>query len=210
MAAIAKFIESPQERPLGLIWIDSPYPMLSLGLEKALAGEAYIYSGTGVPKETPSLIILCQDDGDIASRLHRLQTAAPDTPALVFGYNVSAQAVREALRVGARGFIHARMKPEQIARSISLVCEKGEIVVPREVLTDLVAGESKKAELLDLLTNRQREILELVEQGLTNAQIAKQLYLAEFTIKQHLRHAYKTLGVRNRTEAARLIRNSNH
>jgi DNA-binding NarL/FixJ family response regulator len=47
-----------------------------------------------------------------------------------------------------------------------------------------------------------------VVDGLSNAQIAARLYLSESTVKQHLRAAYKLLGVKNRTEAARLIRNS--
>jgi len=59
---------------------------------------------------------------------------------------------------------------------------------------------------LDSLSHRQREILELVAQGLSNAQIAKKLFLTESTVKQHLRAAYKLLGVRNRTEAASIVR----
>ena len=55
---------------------------------------------------------------------------------------------------------------------------------------------------------RQREILEHLSEGLTSAQLAKRLFLTESTVKQHLRQAYKALGVSNRTEAARLIRNS--
>src|SRR5918998_1245275 len=50
------------------------------------------------------------------------------------------------------------------------------------------------------------EILTLVAEGLTNAQIADTLSLSEFTIKQHLRHTYKILGVSNRTQAANLFR----
>jgi DNA-binding NarL/FixJ family response regulator len=49
-------------------------------------------------------------------------------------------------------------------------------------------------------------VLDLLAEGLTNAQIAKRLYLAESTVKQHLRAAYKLLGVENRTQAARLVR----
>ena len=57
-----------------------------------------------------------------------------------------------------------------------------------------------------MLSTRQREILELGDGGLTSAQIAKSLFLTESTVKQHLRNVYKVLGVRNRTEAAKLIR----
>ncbi len=70
----------------------------------------------------------------------------------------------------------------------------------------LADGESSAN--LDILSHRQREILELVVEGFTNAQIAKRLFLSESTVKQHLRATYKLLGVKNRTEAARLIRNS--
>ncbi len=49
------------------------------------------------------------------------------------------------------------------------------------------------------------KILEMVAEGLSNAQIAKRLYLSESTIKQHLRAAYKTLGVKKRNQAARLM-----
>ncbi len=52
------------------------------------------------------------------------------------------------------------------------------------------------------------QALSHVVEGLSNAEIGKRLYLSESTIKQHLRAAYKALGVRNRTEAANLIRGS--
>jgi DNA-binding CsgD family transcriptional regulator len=55
------------------------------------------------------------------------------------------------------------------------------------------------------LGHRKLEILRLVAKGLTNAQIAKRLFLSESTIKQYLRAAYKVLGVKNRTEAAQLF-----
>ena len=62
---------------------------------------------------------------------------------------------------------------------------------------------------LGLLSARQREILGYVVEGLSNAEIARRLFLSESTIKQHLRTAYKLLGVSNRTEAANLFRRAN-
>jgi DNA-binding NarL/FixJ family response regulator len=61
---------------------------------------------------------------------------------------------------------------------------------------------------LGLLSARQREILGYVVEGLSNAEIARRLFLSESTIKQHLRTAYKLLGVNNSTEAANLVRRS--
>jgi DNA-binding CsgD family transcriptional regulator len=61
---------------------------------------------------------------------------------------------------------------------------------------------------LAALSARQREILGLVVEGMSNAEIARRLFLSESTVKQHLRGAYKLLGASNRTEAARLFRRS--
>ncbi len=86
------------------------------------------------------------------------------------------------------------------------MAETGEIVAPRKLVEYLLTPEGKAD--LDALSARQREILELVVEGLSNAEIGRRLYLSVSTIKQHLRAAYKVLGVHNRTEAARLIRNA--
>ena len=59
---------------------------------------------------------------------------------------------------------------------------------------------------LTVLTPRQREIMGLVCEGLSNAQIAKRLFVTESAIKQHLQTAYKSLNVRNRVQAAKLSR----
>ncbi len=123
---------------------------------------------------------------------------------MVFGLYLDLALARGALRNGARGFIHAGMAPAQILRALEVASE-GEIVAPRQLLEYLIATEEFAD--LDILSARQREILELVSEGLTNAQIAKRLFLTESTVKQHLRSAYKVLGVSNRTEAVRLIRN---
>jgi DNA-binding NarL/FixJ family response regulator len=109
---------------------------------------------------------------------------------------------RAALRLGARGFIHAGMELDQIARAAE-VAARGEIVVPRKIVEYLVTNEGPAD--LDALTARQREILELVAKGYSNARIAKDLFLSESTVKQHLRATYKVLGVSDRKEAAKLV-----
>jgi DNA-binding NarL/FixJ family response regulator len=94
------------------------------------------------------------------------------------------------------------MEPNQIARA-TRVAARGEIVVPRTILEYLVTDEEPAD--LDSLTTRQREILELVARGHSNAQIAEGLFLSESTVKLHVRATYKVLGVSDRKEAARLI-----
>jgi DNA-binding NarL/FixJ family response regulator len=84
------------------------------------------------------------------------------------------------------------------------VVQKGELAAPRQLLRYLL-HQNEKPEIGDL-TARGREILEMVVEGLSNAQIAGRLYLSESTIKQHLGAVYKELGVHNRTEAAKRCR----
>jgi DNA-binding CsgD family transcriptional regulator len=69
----------------------------------------------------------------------------------------------------------------------------------------LVNEESRPYQGIHLLSARQREVLELVAEGLRNAQIAQRLFITESTVKQHLYKSYKTLGVRNRWEAAKFL-----
>ena len=110
---------------------------------------------------------------------------------------------QSALQAGAMGFIHAGMEPDQIVRTLAVVSE-GKVAAPRQLLEYMLTGGDRTK--LAALSSRQREILEFVASGFSNAQIAQRLYLSESTVKQHLRTAYKLLGVRNRTEAARLFR----
>jgi DNA-binding CsgD family transcriptional regulator/LysM repeat protein len=69
----------------------------------------------------------------------------------------------------------------------------------------VVNEESRPYQRIHLLSARQREVLELVAEGLPNAQIAQRLFITESTVKQHLYKAYKTLEVRNRREAAKFL-----
>ena len=190
----------------GTVWVECPYPLVTLGLQQTLQAAGYDVRsdqeavGEG---ETPSAVVYCPKDEDVVGRVERLRRLFPDAPVLVMGFSASHPALaRAALRGGARGFLHLGMQPSQIARAISLASE-GETVFPRELLTGLI-NEEEPPDLM-ALTARQREVLGLAAQGLTNAKIARQLFLTEGTIKQHLRAAYKALGVKSRMQAARLL-----
>ena len=193
-------------RPLGLVWIDCPYPVVGIGLAQILGSEARVSLGREPPEgETPSSVIVFPDAESVSESIDRVRKEYPQASIIVFGLYLDLKLARTALRSGARGFIHTGMTPKQIVRALKVVLE-GEIVAPRQLLEYLITNQ----ELVDLdaLSIRQREILDLVGEGLTNAQIAKRLFLTESTVKQHLRSAYKALGVSNRTEAVRLIRNN--
>ena len=190
---------------LGLVWIDCSYPVLAAGLKEALQGRARVHVGQTAPTdaEVPCCAVFDTNGAEsISEGIERIRGVDPDISILVFSLHVDLPLARAALRYGARGFIHAGMELDQIARAVE-VANEGEIVAPRKLLEHLLANDDPTD--LDALTIRQREILQLVAQGLSNAQIAKHLFLSESTVKQHLRAAYKVLGVSDRKEAARLI-----
>src|SRR5918997_661476 len=195
-------------RPLGLVWIDCPRSVVSAGLVRALEKQAAVHQGLKPPRDVPSCIILCANSQEgLSERVKFYQELSPDRPpVVVFGPQLDLPLARDALQAGASGFVHAEMMPDQLVRALA-VATRGELVAPRELLR-YVLNKDHSGDLA-ALSVRQREILGYVVEGLSNAEIGRRLYLSESTIKQHLRAAYKLLGVSNRTEAANLFRRGN-
>ncbi len=191
--------------PQRTIWLDcDPNSVMIVGLKRTLEQRARVRIGRGEPGSGPSSVILCSEDAShITERIRHLKTENPEASILVFASEVDLPLARAALRAGANGYIHAGMRPEHIGRAVE-VASQGEIVAPRKLLEYLLTSEEPAD--IKALSARQREILGFVVEGLSNAEIGNRLYLSESTIKQHLRAAYKVLGVKNRTEAARLVR----
>jgi len=196
-----------EPKPLGLIWVDCSPSVTTAGLVGALEGQARVHNAPEPPQGAWSAVILCPNGREVLSAsLERLRELSPSAaPILIFGWHMDLPLARDALRAGASGFIHGGMTQEQLARALA-VATKGELVAPRELLPYLLTHEEPLE--VYLLSARQKEILDLVVEGLSNAEIAGRLFLSESTVKQHLRGAYKALGVKNRTEAANLIRDS--
>jgi len=203
-------MREPQDnpRPLGLVWVDCPRSVVSAGLVRALEKRATVHQGLKPPRDVPSCIILCANSRERLSErvefYQELSQGAP--PVVVFSPQLDLPLARDALQAGACGFVHAEMMPDQLVRALA-VAAKGELVAPRELLRYVLTKDHSAD--LDTLSVRQREILGYVVEGLSNAEIGRRLYLSESTIKQHLRAAYKLLGVSNRTEAANHFRRGN-
>jgi DNA-binding NarL/FixJ family response regulator len=195
-------------KPLGLVWVDCPRSVVSAGLVRALEQRATVHQGLKPPRDVPSCIILCANSHEgLSERVEFYQELSPDAPpVVVFGPQLDLPLARNALQAGASGFVHAEMMPDQLVRALA-VAAKGELVAPRELLRYVLTNDQSGE--LAALSVRQREILGYVVEGLSNAEIGRRLYLSESTIKQHLRAAYKLLGVSNRTEAANLFRRGN-
>ena len=115
--------------------------------------------------------------------------------------------VYDALRAGASGFLLKDTPPEDLADAVRIVA-RGEALLAPSVTRRLVqefatrpSPQVRPVEGLDLLTEREREVLELVARGLSNAEIAGSLYLGETTVKTHVGRILMKLGLRDRVQA---------
>ena len=195
--------------PLGVVNIEGRFPVVALALKQILKGVADVYDGGSKQHpeaQEPSCIVLCPNGKDLASEVKRLKASNPEAAVLLFDMRDEPWLAQKARRAGASGFLHAGMRPEQIVRTLRLATEGKQAVVPKAWLEDLLPQGHEPA-MADptVLTPRQRQIMGLVCEGLSNAQIAERLFLTESTVKEHLRAAYKLLKVRNRVQAAKLL-----
>jgi len=108
---------------------------------------------------------------------------------------VDTSTLRWALDKGVDGIVWNTELDEKLVPAIKTVCS-GQLVFPAEL-----RRQSKDSNL----TNREKQVLSLVIMGLTNRQIAQNLFVSENTVKSHLNTAYRKLGVGSRVEAAELI-----
>jgi DNA-binding NarL/FixJ family response regulator len=144
-------------------------------------------------------------DGIAATRL--LRTEIPSTPVLALTTFDDDQALAGMLRAGAAGFALKGAPAEELHRAVRVVAEGGAWLDPAvtgRVLTVYRAAPSSGPEprsRLHSLTSREREVLVLIGQGLTNTEIAQALFVGEGTIKTHVNHVFTKLGLRDRPAA---------
>ncbi len=116
--------------------------------------------------------------------------------------------VFEALRAGASGFLLKRTPAADLIAGVRVVAAGDALLAPSVTrrLIDQFARRPQPAtpdpSALQALTEREREVLALVAQGLSNAEIAATLVLTEETVKTHLKHIFDKLDLRDRTQAA--------
>ncbi len=139
--------------------------------------------------------------------LDKLRQAAPAARVVMLSASADLDSIRRTLAAGARGYILKSGTDETLRHALSMVLA-GEVYVPPVVLSELDrprAGSELPADSpLRSLTERQRQTLELLVQGLSNKEIARQLGLRESTVKAHLKVILKKLGAGHRTQAALL------
>ena len=114
----------------------------------------------------------------------------------------------EALRAGASGFLLKDVRPEELAQAIRVIARGDALLAPSVTrrLLDTLAGsfpplQPKQARVLGSLTDGELRVLTLVGTGLSNDEIAHELFVADTTVRTHLRHIFENLELRDRIQA---------
>ncbi len=144
-----------------------------------------------------------QLDGIAATR--RILEAEPAARILILTTFDLDEYVYEALRAGASGFVLKDDPPEQLLAAIRTVAAGDALLSP--AVTKRVIAQFARVprptppKELDELTSREREIFHLIADGLSNAEIGRELYISETTVKTHVTHVFQKLNVRDRVQA---------
>ena len=159
----------------------------------------------GLPKLKPDIVIM-----DISlpgmngiECIRQVKDKSPDTQFMMFTVYENDEKVFEALKAGASGYLLKNTGLVQLIESLKELHNGGSPMsanIARKLVT-LFRNEQRETANLEILSNRENEILHLLSKGLLYKEIADQLSISVSTVRQHIHHIYEKLHVQNRTEA---------
>ena len=144
-------------------------------------------------------------DGIAATRTIAADPQLSDVHIVILATFELDEYVFEAVRAGASGFLVKNTKPAELVLAVRTVAEGNALLSPsvtRRLIREFAARtrQAPRWPSLDALTDREREVMALVAQGLTNDEIAQRLFVSPLTAKTHVSRAMAKLGARDRIQ----------
>ncbi|MET9651293.1 response regulator [Streptomyces sp. JL2001] len=174
--------------------------------EAATAGQALARG----PALRPDVAILDVrlPDGDGVSVCRELRSRMPELACLMLTSFDDEEALLDAIMAGAAGYVLKQIKGSDLVAAVRTVATGQSMLDPATTarlmhsLRDPEPAGPPEDQRLAVLTERERDVLELIGEGLTNRRIAERLYLSEKTVKNHISRLLGKLGVERRVQAA--------
>ena len=159
-----------------------------------------------IPKHVPDVVLMDihmpGETGIVCTE--RIKDLMPQLQVVMFTVYKDHELLLQAMRAGATGYLLKRSSREDILKAISDV-QAGGAPMTGEMARMLVESYKKKPEetapALEVLSDREMEILMLVSKGMTNKDVSRKLNISFFTVANHLRHIYEKIHVHSRMEA---------
>jgi DNA-binding NarL/FixJ family response regulator len=171
--------------------------MVRVGLRMVLSGEDDIEVVGEASDGAGAVDVVAETRPDVV----------PDAKVVVLTTFDEDDYVQAALRAGVSGFLLKVAPPERLIDAVRTVAAGGGLLDPAVTVRVIESFAStsplraRRSESLDALTERERDVLRLIGRGLSNAEIAAELYLGETTVKTHVSNVLAKLGVRDRVQA---------
>lgn len=201
------------------VMIVEDHPLMRAGIKKVLdkcedirvVGEA----PTGeqamamVSSAMPDVVLMDVrlPDSDGITTMRTIKHAHGDTKVLMYSGFDDEQYVAKALESGANGYLLKNAGAKELADAIRQTADGLSPISP-QLMSKVIPITRHKPRSCDRLTPREKEVWHLLSKGASNAEISKELFVSESTVKFHIRNIFHKLGVKNRVEAARVAYDS--
>ena len=197
------------------ILIADEHEVVRAGLKSLLAGSEIkiVAEATGgdaavrlAMKHRPDVVLMDirMPDGDGLAALSRIKLERPEMAVLMFSAFDNPTYVARAVALGANGYVLKGASKEKLIEAVRKAA-KGENVWTRDELrrvTGALATPRATSDIEVPLTQRESEVLRQLALGLTNKEIAQALKISYETVKEHVQHILRKIGVTDRTQAA--------
>jgi len=154
----------------------------------------------------PDVVVLDAQlpDGSGIEICREMRAADPDIRGLVLTDSDDPDAISSAILAGASGYVLKKIEAASLVSGVRLVAGGHSLIDPTVAarVVEQMELQRKSLDIICELTPQQRRIFFLIAEGLTNRQIAQELFLAEKTVKNHVTGLLAALGLRDRTQAA--------
>jgi DNA-binding NarL/FixJ family response regulator len=149
-------------------------------------------------RRRPDVVImdLRMPDMDGLEATEVILSKAPETAVLIFTAYGERSLMQRGLESGARGYILKETPHETLIRAVEKVAG-GDTFVDPALMAEFIAGRGQ----MEVLTPREREILQLLADGMSNVDVAAKLFISQETVKSHVRHILAKLEADTRTQA---------
>jgi DNA-binding NarL/FixJ family response regulator len=186
--------------------------LVAVGLRQLISEEPYLELvaddvpldriEAAIAEHSPAVVVLNFGSLDRPARVFQLHQACPETRIVVLANRPSAAECNQMISFGATACLAKEVEARDVINAIHLA-SRGMHVLPRSAAASANAG-GFELDGSEVLTPREADVLELLQDGATNAQIAQTLTIGVETVRTHARNIYRKLGISSRRDLARL------